>query len=94
MSLAQLEKVGSGEHGVGRKTRKCSDMRRLVRVWASAGAAELGGMYPCCKRCNEMANALGVTSALIAKFMKYRRATEAVRKAEAAQAKAAKAARR
>ena len=70
------------------------NMRRRVGVWRSAVAAELGGMYPCCKRCNEMANALGVTSALIAKFMKYRRATEAVRKAEVAKAKAAKAARR
>jgi len=94
MTLARLEEVGSGEHGVGRKTRKGSDMRRLVRVWASAWAAELGGMYPCCKRCNEMANALGVTSALIGKFMKYHRATQAVRKAQAAKARAVKAARR
>ena len=94
MTVEQLDKVGSGEHGAGRKTGKGSDMRRRVGVWRSAVAAELGGMYPCCKRCNEMANALGVSSVLIARFMKYHRACEAVRKAKAAQAKAAKAARR
>jgi hypothetical protein len=82
MTLDQLEEVGSGEHGAGEKRGRCSDMRRRVGVWTSTWAGELGGMYPCCKRCNEMAAAKGVTSAHVADFMEYHGACQAVRAAK------------
>eukprot|EP00802_Teleaulax_amphioxeia_P022900 Tamp_23403.p2 GENE.Tamp_23403~~Tamp_23403.p2 ORF type:complete len:229 (+),score=21.75 Tamp_23403:138-824(+) len=56
MTMPQLEECGSGEHGKGKKKHRCSDLRRRIDVWTSSDAAELGAMYPCCKRCNQMAN--------------------------------------
>ena len=78
MTMLQLEQCGSGEHGKGKKKDRCSDLRRRFGVWTSSEAAELGAMYPCCKRCNEMANERGVTSELIALFMAYHGACRAV----------------
>ena len=82
MTMPQLEECGSGEHGKGKKKHRCSDLRRRIDVWTSSDAAELGAMYPCCKRCNEMANERGVTSELIALFMAYHRACQEVEKLE------------
>ena len=82
MTMPQLEQCGSGEHGKGKKKHRCSDLRRRIDVWTSSDAAELGAMYPCCKRCNEMANERGVTSELIALFMAYHRACQEVEKLE------------
>jgi len=38
-------------------------MRRRLDVWSSPDATELGGMYPCCKRCNGARPAGAATTA-------------------------------